>query len=180
MLSRGVPMILGGDEIRRTQGGNNNAYNQDNPTSWFDWTMTASNRDMLRFFQRMIGFRKAHPALSQPYFYRGEINDRGLPDITWHGTRLNSPGFGDPEGRALACTIAGFGGSQDLHVMMNMFWKPLEFEVPGQIGRLWHCAIDTFAASPRDIADPGPETPVVDRVRSVQGRSIVVLVRAGI
>jgi glycogen operon protein len=180
MLSRGVPMILGGDEIRRTQGGNNNAYNQDNPTSWFDWTMTASNRDMLRFFQRMIGFRKAHPALSQPYFYRGEINDRGLPDITWHGTRLNSPGFGDPEGRALACTIAGFGGSQDLHVMMNMFWKPLEFEVPGQIGRLWHCAIDTFAASPRDIADPGQETPVVDRVRSVQGRSIVVLVRAGI
>jgi isoamylase len=175
MLSRGVPMMLGGDEIRRTQGGNNNAYNQDNPTSWFDWTLTASNRDVLRFFQRMIAFRKAHPQLSQPYFYRGEINERGLPDITWHGTRLHSPGFGDPEARALACTIAGFGGSQDLHVMMNMFWKPLDFELPGQPGCTWGRVIDTFAAAPNDIVDAGQQTPVADRACTVQGRSIVVL-----
>ena len=79
--------------MRRTQGGNNNAYNQDNETSWFDWTMAESHQDLVRFVQRMIAFRKAHPALSQPYFYRGEQNERGLPDITWHGTRLNSPGI---------------------------------------------------------------------------------------
>ncbi len=107
MLSRGVPMMLGGDEIRRTQLGNNNAYNQDNPTSWFSWTMNESSDEMLRFFRRMIAFRKMHPALSRPYFYRGETNERGLRDITWHGTILGSPGFDDPEAQALACTIAG-------------------------------------------------------------------------
>jgi isoamylase len=176
MLSRGVPMLLAGDEIRRTQGGNNNAYNQDNATSWIDWTRAESQQDMLRYFQRLIAFRQAHPALSRPYFYTGEINERGLTDITWHGTRLNSPGFGDPESRALACTIAGFQNHSDLHVMMNMFWDPLEFEVPGGPQHAWTVAIDTFAASPHDIASPGQGPPVTDRSRTVQGRSIVVLV----
>ncbi|PYQ95606.1 MAG: glycogen debranching enzyme GlgX [Acidobacteria bacterium] len=179
MLSRGVPMMLSGDEVRRSQGGNNNPYNQDNVTSWFDWTMLESNRAVFRYFQRMIAFRKAHPALWQPYFYRGETNQRGLADITWHGTKLNSPGFGDPAARALACTIAGFGDSEDLHVMMNMFWEPLDFEVPADPGRGWHLAIDTFADSPSDIADPGQETIFVDRLCQVQGRSIVVLSGAG-
>jgi pullulanase/glycogen debranching enzyme len=78
MLSRGVPMLLGGDEIRRTQGGNNNAYNQDNATSWLDWTMIDANRGLLRFVQRMIAFRKAHRALTRPHFYRGETNERGV------------------------------------------------------------------------------------------------------
>src|SRR5713226_6844268 len=123
MLSRGVPMLLGGDEIRRSQGGNNNAYNQDNPTSWFDWTMADSNQEVLRYVQQMIAFRKAHPALWQPHFYNGEINERGVADITWHGTTLGNPGFDDPQGRALACTVAGFGGAADLHIMMNMFWE---------------------------------------------------------
>jgi glycogen operon protein len=62
---------------------------------------------------------------------------------------------------------------------MNMFWKPLDFEVPGQVGRLWRGAIDTFAAAPRDIADPGQETAAVEHVCTVQGRSIVVLVSGG-
>src|SRR6266849_6012644 len=177
MLSRGVPMMLGGDEMRRSQGGNNNAYNQDNVTSWVDWTMVDSNRDVFRYFQRMIAFRKAHPALSQPYFYRGETNERGLPDITWHGTKLNSPGFRDPLGRALACTIAGFGDSTDLHVMMNMFWEPLDFEVPADPARDWHLAIDTFADSPSDIADVGQEAVFTGQRCRVQGRSIVVLTR---
>ena len=177
MLSRGVPMMLSGDEVRRSQGGNNNPYNQDNVTSWFDWTMLESNRAVFRYFQRMIAFRKAHPALWQPYFYRGETNQRGLADITWHGTKLNSPGFGDPAARALACTIAGFGDSEDLHVMMNMFWEPLDFEVPADPGRGWHLAIDTFADSPSDIADVGQEAVFTGQRCQVQGRSIVVLSR---
>jgi glycogen operon protein len=170
-------MFLSGDEVRRTQRGNNNAYNQDNATSWFDWTALESNRDILRYFQRMIAFRKAHPALWRAYFYRGETNQRGLVDITWHGTRLNSPGFNDPDGRALACTLAGFAGSADLHVMMNMFWDPLDFEVPLFVDppRGWRVAIDTFAPSPRDIADPGQEAVSMGHLRTVQGRSIVVL-----
>src|SRR5439155_21169473 len=84
LLSRGVPMLLGGDEIRRTQRGNNNAYNQDNATSWFDWSTVGSHGEMLRFVQRMIAFRKAHPALWQPFFYTGAINERMRPDIAWH------------------------------------------------------------------------------------------------
>jgi isoamylase len=173
LLSRGVPMLLGGDEIRRTQSGNNNAYNQDNPISWFDWTATAAHQGMLRFVQRLIAFRKAHPALSRPSFYTGALNERGLPDITWHGTVLNSPGFNDPLARALAFTIAGFGGTPDLHVMMNMFWEPLAFEVP--VFGAWQVVIDTFAPSPRDIADPGQEVRFTGQRYTVQGRSIVAL-----
>jgi isoamylase len=179
MLSRGVPMMLAGDEIRRTQHGNNNAYNQDNPTSWFDWALTESNREILHYFQRMVAFRKAHPALSQPFFYRGETNERGLSDITWHGTKLNSPGFDNPKGRALSCTIAGFGGGADLHVMMNMFWEPLDFEVPIDPGRTWRRAIDTFERRPHDIVEPGQETEFKRELCSVRGRSVVVLTSAG-
>jgi glycogen operon protein len=178
MLSRGVPMLLGGDEIGRTQSGNNNAYNQDNETSWFDWIMADSNREVLRFFQRMIAFRKAHPALRQPHFYRGETNEQGLADITWHGTQLGNPGFDDPQGRALACTIAGFGGAPDLHVMMNMFWKALDFDVPPDRQRHWRFALDTFARSPYDIGDSGDDRRLSRPLCTVQGRSIVVLVGA--
>jgi isoamylase len=173
LLSRGVPMMLGGDEIRRTQRGNNNAYNQDNVISWFDWTLATKYRGMLRFVQRMIAFRKAHPALSQPTFYTGAVNERGLPDIAWHGTILNSPGFNDPDARALACTIAGLAGRGDLHVMMNMFWEPLEFEVPAHTE--WRVAIDTRAESPGDIPESSTAVPLAGRHCGVQPRSIVVL-----
>ena len=174
MFSRGVPMLLAGDEMRRTQGGNNNAYNQDNATSWLDWRLIDTHRDVFRHVQRMIAFRKAHPALRQPRFYSGEVNERGLADITWHGTTLGRPGFDDPDAHAFACTIAGFGSDPDLHVMLNMFWTPLDFEVPADPPRAWHVAIDTFEPSP----DPG-ETHVGERLQrphcTVQPRSIVVL-----
>ncbi len=176
MVSRGVPMLLGGDEMRRTQGGNNNAYNQDNATSWFDWTMAGTNQDVLRYVQRMIAFRKANPALRRPHFYRGEVNERGFADITWHGTKLGSPAFDDPEGRALACTIAGFGRDADVHVMMNMFWEPLAFEVPIDPQRAWHIAVDTFLPRPLDIPDESQRPPFNRSLCTVQGRSIVILV----
>jgi glycogen operon protein len=175
MLSRGVPMLLAGDERCRTQRGNNNAYNQDNATSWMDWTPTDANRDVLNHVRRMIAVRKAHRALRQDRFYTGDVNERGLADITWHGTTLDRPGFDDPNGRALACTIAGFNGDSDLHVMMNMFWEPLDFDVPLDPRRVWRVAVDTFTPSP----DPSADTvgPPIDHARwRVQPRSIVVLV----
>jgi glycogen operon protein len=175
MLSRGVPMLLAGDECQRSQGGNNNAYNQNNATSWMDWDRVASHRDTLSYFQRMIEFRKAHPALWQPSFYTGQINERGLRDVAWHGTELNSPGFGNPDARALACTIAGFHGRADLHVLMNMFWEPLVFEVPVVPGRRWRIAIDTFAAAPDDLLVPGREAALPGSSCTVRERSIVVL-----
>ena len=175
LLSRGVPMLLGGDEIRRSQNGNNNAYNQDNPTSWFDWSLVDSNHEMLHFVQRLIAFRKAHPALRQRSFYTGASIGRGVPDITWHGTTLNSPGFDDPQARVLACTIAGGDATADLHVMMNMFWEALDFEVPAR--GTWRLAIDTSTRDRRDIADPGGESPLTGHRCRVPGRSIMVLER---
>jgi isoamylase len=179
LLSRGVPMLLGGDEIQRTQGGNNNPYNQDNSTSWFDWTMDPLKRDVLRYTQRIVAFRKRHRSLTQPHFYSGARTGRGLADIAWHGTTLGSPGFDDPDGRALACTITGFKGDADLHVMMNMFWEPLDFDVPVDPQRVWYTAIDTFAPSPNDIANRPSDAPFIGPRCTVQGRSIVVLVSAG-
>jgi glycogen operon protein len=174
MLSRGVPMLLAGDEMRRTQRGNNNAYNQDNETSWVDWSLLEANRDLLHHVRRTIAFRKAHRALRQPRFYTGEVNERGLPDITWHGTKLASPGFDDPQSHILACTIAGFGGDADLHVMMNMYWEALDFDVPLDPLRAWRVAIDTFAPSP-DPDAPIAGEPLRRAQCTVQPRSIVVL-----
>ncbi|HEY7290083.1 MAG TPA: glycogen debranching protein GlgX [Vicinamibacterales bacterium] len=176
MLSRGVPMLLAGDEVRRTQRGNNNAYNQDNATSWFDWTLVDANAAVLRFFQRMVAFRKQHVALSRPHFYHGRTNERGLPDIAWHGTKLFSPGFTDPNARALAFTIAGFHGAADLHVMLNMYWDPLQFEVPHYANRTWRVAVNTSAPSPNDIPEVGSEPPFNTSGCEVGGRSVVVLI----
>ncbi len=176
LLSRGVPMFVAGDEVRRTQRGNNNPYCQDNEISWLDWTLLEKNRGLFRFWKRMIEFRKRYATLHRGEFFSGAVNERGLPDVTWHGTKLNEPGWSDPDARALAMTLAGFDGDADLHVMLNMYWDALEFEVPAVAGRRWLKAVDTAAASPLDIADPGGETPVAGDTVSVQGRSVVVLV----
>lgn len=176
MLSQGVPMFVMGDEVRRSQGGNNNAWCQDNPIGWFDWTLPETHSGMLRFWQRMIAFRAAHPAVHRSRFFDGKINERGLADISWHGTELNAPGWDDAHARALAWTVADFDGIADIHVMANMYWEPLSFAVPEVKGRTWHHAIDTSKPSPDDIADAGQERPVhSDRV-TVNGRSIVVLI----
>src|ERR1019366_9660663 len=89
MLSQGIPMFVSGDEVRRTQWGNNNAYCQDNEMSWFDWGLVEKHGDMLRFFTKMIAFRKQHAILRRGKFFSGEVNQRGLADISWHGCRLN-------------------------------------------------------------------------------------------
>jgi glycogen operon protein len=176
LLSRGVPMFVAGDEIRRSQKGNNNAYCQDNEISWFDWNLVGKNSALLRFCKGMIRFRKMHAALRRDHFFDGEVNERGLKDVSWHGTKLNHPGWDDAGARALAMTLAGFGGDSDLHVMFNMYWDSLDFELPIVPGRHWFLAIDTAQPSPRDIADPGSETEVPGNTYQVQARSVVVLV----
>ena len=169
MISRGVPMFVAGDEVGRTQQGNNNAYCQDNDIGWYDWSLAGANQGLLRFWQRLIAFRAAHPALRRPQFYTGE-------EITWHGTRLGEPNWTDPSARALACTIRGRDGAPDLHVMMNMFWEPLAFDLPDPPGRRWTRAVDTALPSPADIADPGTEQHLDASTYLVTDRSMVVLV----
>ena len=175
LLSRGVPMLWMGDEVRRSQRGNNNAYCQDNPVSWFDWTLAQRHADLLRFFRLMIAFRRRFRTLQGDRFFTGQPNERGIPDVVWHGTKLGNPGFDDPYGRALAFTLGGVGGEPDLHVMMNMYWEPLEFEVPSIPGRVWSKAVETSAPSPADIFPQGEE-PLFPFGRStVAPRSITVL-----
>jgi isoamylase len=176
LLSRGVPMILAGDEVRRTQRGNNNAYCQDNELSWFDWSLVEERAGLLRFWKRLIDFRKRHAALRRNRFYGTAVNERGLTEIAWHGRRLNAPGWDDPECRTLAFTIAGFNGDADLHVMMNMYWEDLEFDAPQLGGRYWYLAIDTAQASPHDIAEPGEEVQYFSDKYTVGARSVAVLI----
>jgi isoamylase len=176
MVSKGTPMLLGGDEFRRTQMGNNNAYCQDNDISWYDWSLAEKNADMVRFVGAMVNFRKRQSVFRHDDFYTGAVNDRGLPDIAWHGCRLNEPGWTDPMCRVLAFTIAGRDGGADLHVMLNMYDLGLDFEVPHIEGQSWAVAVDTGKPAPDDIAEPGAEVPVNGSKYHVFGRSTVVLV----
>ena len=176
MLSRGVPMFVAGDESRNTQYGNNNAYCQDNEVGWFDWTNPKKHSDLHRFWKQMIAFRKRHPALRKNLFFAGEVNQRGLKDVSWHGTMLNSPGWDDGQAKVLGFALAGFEDDPDLHVMMNMYWEPLDMAIPMIAGRQWTRAVDTSLPSPSDIADPGTEVTCSGPSYRVNGRSIVVLV----
>ena len=175
LLSRGVPMFAAGDEILRTQKGNNNVYCQDNEISWFDWTLVDKNSGLLRFCRNMIHFRKMHAAVRRDQFFTGAVNERGLKDVAWHGTKLDSPGWDDANARSLAMTLAGFAEDCDLHVMFNMFWEGLDFELPVVPGRCWCLAVDTARPSPYDIADPGFELDVDGNTYRVERRSVVVL-----
>jgi isoamylase len=185
LLSLGVPMFVAGDEVRRTQKGNNNAYCQDNEISWFDWTLVEKNHDMFRFFKHMIAFRKSHSILHSKSFFTGRQNQRGLFDIAWHGCRLHSPGWHDPASRVLAFTMGGFldddsSDDADLHIMLNMDCHDFDFDVPSLVGRKWYRVIDTSQPSPLDIAEnmaePGEERIVSGHVCHVTNHSVVVLI----
>jgi glycogen operon protein len=176
LCAQGIPMIGMGDEVGRTQQGNNNAYCQDNALSWFDWMQAETNKDLLRFFQRMIAFRRRHPALHRSRFFTGETNARGLKDIAWHGCKLNGPGWDNPECRVLSFTLGGCDEETDMHIMLNMDWQDLDFEIPPLQGRCWARAVDTALPSPQDIAEPGKETPFSETTYRVAGRSAVILV----
>jgi len=176
LLSQGVPMFVAGDEVRRTQHGNNNAYCQDTPLSWFDWSLTEKNGHLLRFFQQMIAFRKRHPIIHRSRFFTGEKNERGLADVAWHGCQLNSPGWNDPSSRIVAYTMGGFGDDPDMHVMLNMDGGALPFELPIVPGRRWHRAVDTSMGTPDDIAEEGQEVAISDATYIVSGHSVVVLI----
>jgi isoamylase len=183
MFSQGVPMFVAGDEVRRTQRGNNNAYCQDNPMSWFDWTLVEKNRELFRFCQQMIAFRKSHNTLQRRRFFSGQLNRRGLADISWHGCRLYNPGWYDPSSRVLAFTLGGFAeellDDVDIHVMLNMEWENLDFDVPPLIGRKWYRVIDTSAPAPDDIMEAGfplaRDALITGNVCNVKWHSIVVL-----
>jgi isoamylase len=145
MISRGVPMLLAGDEIWRTQRGNNNAWCQDNELSWFDWSPVETERDMLEFVRGMIALRRRHPSLTRNAFFTGKpVPGRDIPDITWHGIRLNEPGWHDGMAQFLAFTVAGLNASEgDLYVMLNMADVGTDAPLPPIPDRDWYAVVDT-------------------------------------
>ena len=170
MLANGTPMFCAGDEFLRTQGGNNNPYNQDNETTWLNWTRLDQNRDVFRFFQRMIAFRKAHRSIARYRYWR--------EDVRWYG----STGGVDlsQQSRSLAYCLRGARfGEGDLYVMVNAHWQPLPFRVQEGRAATWGRVIDTSLPSPADIVDPGNEVPLSSLEYEVAPRSVVVLSGAG-
>ncbi len=148
----GVPMLLMGDEVRRTQQGNNNAYCQDNPISWFDWNDVSRHPDVLRFTQLLIRTRLQRDALKE---------DEGLSlnellrksDVIWHGIQLQQPDWSE-HSHSIACNVRALGGKLSLYYMFNAYSKPLEFElpsIPGHARKHWKRWIDTALSSPDDI-----------------------------
>lgn len=169
-ISRGVPMLLGGDEFRRTQRGNNNAYCQDNETSWCDWTSLEQHRDIYRFTRGMIAFRRAHPMLSTEQFYTDA-------EIHWFGPHGNLPHWGDPKEKQLACLIHE-SEHQALYVMFNASAEAVAFHVPPPpYGARWHLAVDTSHDAPHDVFGAGDE-PLSDQSQAypLSARTSVILV----
>jgi isoamylase len=177
LLSQGVPMLLAGDEVLRTQRGNNNAWCQDNDISWFDWRLTEINGDMLNFVRQLIALRRRHPALSRREFLTGEPDPaRGITDIVWHGVRLGQPPWDDSESRFLAFTLTSEDpGEEALHVLINMSDRSESVPLPRSDDRRWHLAVDTGRESPEDVIARDDQVPwEAPRYLSLP-RSVVVL-----
>ena len=181
MVSQGVPMVLAGDEMLRSQNGNNNAYCQDNETSWMNWDLSEKNGDMVRFFRMLVDFRLRHPILRRRHFFAGTDHDGDqLPDISWHGVNIGEPDWSYTS-KSLAFLLDGSeacgGEDDDIYVIMNAHDGPLFFHVPYfREGYAWRKVVDTRLKSPRDILNEDLAPIVRGKRIWVGGRSVVVLV----
>jgi glycogen operon protein len=169
-ISRGVPMLLGGDEFRRTQGGNNNAYCQDNETSWYDWGRLEQHADVLRFTRGMIAFRGAHPVLSKEQFYTDA-------EIRWLGPHGGLPKWTEPKAKQVGCLVPE-GAHRALCLMFNAGAEAVDFPLPAAPpGARWHLAVDTSREAPHDLFAAGEE-PLWDDPQTyhLSARSSAILV----
>lgn len=159
LLSQGTPMLLGGDEMLRSQRGNNNAWCQDSDISWVNWSLVDSNAEFLRFTRELIWLRRRHAVFRRRGFLVGELGGYAA-DVHWHGVEPNRPDFG-PNSRFVAYTLDGrFHGraadewrpDNDFFVVMNGNPSSVTFRVPpSPTGRPWRKLVDTAAASPDDV-----------------------------
>lgn len=189
-LSKGIPMMLSGDELKMSQKGIDNGYVPQYPgQGWLDWNCIKEDNEIFKFFQKMILLRKQTYFLQTKHFFTGEVcerHTRGLKDITWHGKKLNSPEWDNSEAKTLAFTISGIAckniynyheyenpqkfKDEDIHTMMNMDFKPVTFEIPQIKGRQWFVYTDTSQKINSD------EILHLENTYTVQARSIVILV----
>ena len=168
MLSQGVPMLLAGDECRRTQRGNNNAYCQDNEVSWFDWDLVKKNRELVRFLRALIRFRRSQPTLRRRTYLSGQANGSSQrPDVKWYNPKGESADWHN-NGMAMTCLLSPpppeenpDGAGRDLMILMNANTKPREFVFPSAAkSESWRLFINTDGEPPHDvfpsIAGPAP------------------------
>jgi glycogen operon protein len=170
MVSRGVPMILGGDEFCRTQLGNNNAYCQDNEISWYDWSLLDKNQEFFEFVRGMIQFRRRHPVLSAEQFYKPE-------EVSWFNAAGWMPNWRTDS--AIGCQIhVKKDGDTGLYLIFNPLSHSLSFQLPrAPEGTVWIKKVDTSAMPPYDVCQPGQGIPLDEETSLlVSDRSVVVLV----
>ena len=151
LLSQGVPMILAGDEVARTQQGNNNPYCQDNETSWLNWGLLRQHRDLFRFFKQLIAFRKQHIVLRR----RTYQNLDEVPDFLWHGVKPLQPDWGW-HSRFLGVQLVGSDNESDLLIYANSYQGRLTVELAAPTRhKQWHRFVDTALTPPHDIRADG-------------------------
>ena len=165
-----MPLLLGGDEFRRTQGGNNNAYCQDNDTSWYDWSRLEQHEDIFRFTRGLIAFRRTHPILSTERFYTDA-------EIQWFGPSGDVPQWTDPKEKQLACLVHEREHCL-LYLMFNASGEGAAFDLTRPPnGARWHLAVDTRRDAPHDLCVADQELPLDDSPAYPVGpRSSVILV----
>jgi isoamylase len=177
LLSVGAPMILMGDEVRRTQFGNNNAYCQDNETTWFDWSLVPKHQGLFRFVKSLISIRiKRDMAQEQFGMSLQQLFDQRL--ITWRGVNLNEPDWSE-NSHTIAFTVQSLSGNMAMHFMVNAYSESLGFEIPNQDENgsvSWKRLIDTSLESPDDICLFANAQEVTSPKYHVNSRSMVVLV----
>jgi isoamylase len=177
LLSTGAPMILMGDEARKSQNGNNNAYVQDNEISWFDWSLLEKHQDVHRFVKILIASRlRVDVSIEDPNISLNQFLT--LAKFQWHGIKLNQPDW-NSESHSIALTARSLRARFAIHMMINAYWNELQFEVPAAkplFGNQWRRWIDTFRQSPDDIISSWHEASLFEEnIYTVQPRSVVCL-----
>jgi glycogen operon protein len=185
LFSAGTPMLLGGDEMLRTQGGNNNAYCQDNEISWYDWSLLEKNRDFFEFVKKAIRFRKRYPVFLRRRFFSGEDrNHDQRPDIRWYGFELDDPAWSDPELRTLSYQLDGAEADVRsrsnylVFVTLNASWnsKRVSLPDPGP-ERKWHRIVDTNLPAGEDFLPEGLRLDPQDHYLASPRSTVVLLAK---
>lgn len=174
MLSLGLPMLAMGDEVRRTQRGNNNAYCQDSELSWFDWSDLARHADVHRFVSLLCA-RRALRTTEHEENRISLVQMLTQANESWHGVKLNQPDWGDGS-HSLALHAELREERLFFYLILNAYWEPLEFELPRLESGPWHRWIDTALDSPADIVPWESAPPLVDSNYHAAARSVVMLI----
>jgi glycogen operon protein len=176
LMALGTPLLLMGDEVRRTQKGNNNAYCQDNEISWFDWSLLDRHAEIHRFARALINLRQSQTRVAtEMSMTLAEFLERAA--VTWHGVKLGEPDWGYCS-HSLSFTLTGVGSKRWYHFLLNAFWEPLEFELPSPEtpSRGWIRLVDTYLEAPDDIVSIEAAPAVQDKTYTMGPRSVAMFV----